>query len=120
MLDLHHYPQPMMRLYDGNRPTVLGEYGGIGLVLQDHLWEPNRNWGYVRFNSKEEVTNEYIKYADLLKRYIPFGFSAAVYTQTTDVEVEVNGLYTYDRKQLKVDAARVRKVNEEVIRTLEP
>ena len=49
MLDLHHYPGPEMFLYDAQRATVLGEYGGIGLVLKEHLWEPDRNWGYVQF-----------------------------------------------------------------------
>ena len=57
MLDLHNYPQPEMYLYDAQRATVLGEYGGIGLVLKDHIWEPNRNWGYVQFNSSKEVTD---------------------------------------------------------------
>ena len=63
MLDLHNYPAPEMYLYDAQRATVLGEYGGIGLVLKDHIWEPNRNWGYVQFNSSKEATDEYVKYA---------------------------------------------------------
>jgi hypothetical protein len=49
MLDLHNYPGPDMYLYDAERPTVLGEYGGIGLPLQNHLWQPDKNWGYVQF-----------------------------------------------------------------------
>lgn len=119
ILDLHNYPDPSLYLYDGGRATVLGEYGGIGLALKDHLWEPNRNWGYVRFNSPEEVTNEYVKYAEKLKLLAANGFSAAVYTQTTDVEIEINGLLTYDRAVVKVDEARVKKVNEEVINSIQ-
>ncbi len=114
MLDLHNYPHPEMYLYDGQRATVLGEYGGIGWANKEHLWEPDRNWGYVQFNSSNEVTNEYIKYAERLKQMIRQGFSAAVYTQTTDVEVEVNGLMTYDRAVVKIDEGRVRKVNQEI------
>ncbi len=110
MLDLHNYPNPRMYLYDAQRATVLGEYGGIGWANKEHLWEPNRNWGgYVQFNSSSEVTDEYVKYAEQLKQLIRQGFSAAVYTQTTDVEIEVNGLMTYDRKLVKVDEARVKK-----------
>ena len=114
MLDLHHYPKPELFLYDGQRATVLGEYGGIGLVLKDHIWEPNRNWGYVQFNSSKEVTDEYAKYADILYQLISKGFSAAVYTQTTDVEVEVNGLMTYDRKVIKLDEKRVKEINPRI------
>ncbi|MDD4777648.1 MAG: glycoside hydrolase family 2 TIM barrel-domain containing protein [Fermentimonas sp.] len=118
MLDLHNYPNPRMYLYDAQRATVLGEYGGIGWANKEHLWEPDRNWGYVQFNSSKEVTDEYIKYAEELKQLIRQGFSAAVYTQTTDVEVEVNGLLTYDRKLVKVDEDRVRKVNQEICNIL--
>jgi len=118
MLDLHNYPHPEMYLYDGQRATVLGEYGGIGWANKEHLWEPDRNWGYVQFNSSNEVTNEYIKYAEQLKQMIRQGFSAAVYTQTTDVEVEVNGLMTYDRAVVKIDEGRVRKVNQEICHIL--
>ena len=118
MLDLHNYPNPRMYLYDAQRATVLGEYGGIGWANKNHLWEPDRNWGYVQFNTSEEVTEEYIKYAEELKQLIRQGFSAAVYTQTTDVEVEVNGLLTYDRELVKVDEERVRKVNQEICNIL--
>ena len=118
MVDLHNYPHPALYLYDAQRATVLGEYGGIGFANKEHLWEPNRNWGYVQFNSSKEVTDEYVKYAEQLKQLIRQGFSAAVYTQTTDVEIEVNGLMTYDRKLVKVDEARVKKVNQEICNIL--
>ena len=114
MLDLHNYPAPDMYLYDGARANVLGEYGGIGLVLKEHLWEPNRNWGYVQFNSSKEATDEYVKYAGMLYDMIARGFSAAVYTQTTDVEIEVNGLMTYDRKVIKLEENRIREMNQRI------
>lgn len=119
MLDLHNYPAPDLFLYDAQRATVLGEYGGIGMALKDHLWVPDRNWGYVQFNSAAEVTKEYVDYANILYDLIPRGFSAAVYTQTTDVEVEVNGLMTYDRKVIKVDEAKVRETNQRICRSLD-
>ncbi len=118
MLDLHNYPAPGMYLFDGSRANVLGEYGGIGMVLKEHVWEPNRNWGYVQFNSSKEVTDEYVKYAEMLIDYIGKGFTGAVYTQTTDVEIEVNGLMTYDRKVIKVDEARVREINQRICNSL--
>ena len=118
MLDLHNYPAPNLYLYDATRPTVLGEYGGIGLVEKEHLWVPDRNWGYVQFNSSKEATDEYVKYANILLDLIPKGFSGAVYTQTTDVEIEVNGLITYDRKVIKLDEARVREINQKICNSL--
>lgn len=118
MLDLHNYPAPEMYLYDAQRATVLGEYGGIGWVVPGHIWEPNRNWGYVQFNSSKEVTDEYVKYAEMLYKLVSKGFSAAVYTQTTDVEIEVNGLMTYDRKVIKLDEARVREINRRLCDSL--
>lgn len=118
MLDLHNYPGPEMYLYDAQRATVLGEYGGIGLVLKEHLWEPNRNWGYVQFSTSKEATDEYLKYANMLKDMIARGFSAAVYTQTTDVEIEVNGLMTYDRKVIKLDEQKLKRANTEICESL--
>ena len=64
------------------------------------------------------MTDEYEKYADMLYKLIGRGFAAAVYTQTTDVEVEVNGLMTYDRKVMKVEPERIREINRKVCNAL--
>lgn len=114
MIDMHNYPDPAPGLFDSKRSNVLGEYGGLGLVLEDHLWEKDRNWGYVQYKSSKEATDAYIELALKLKNLIPYGYSAAVYTQTTDVEVEVNGLMTYDRKVIKLEEERIRKINLEI------
>ncbi|MDR3235490.1 MAG: beta-galactosidase [Prevotellaceae bacterium] len=119
ILDLHNYPDPSLYLYDAERPTVLGEYGGIGLAWEGHLWQPEKNWGYVQFKNSKEITDEYVKFAEKLKTLIKSGFSGAVYTQTTDVEGEVNGLITYDRKVIKHEADRVKKINTEICKSLE-
>ncbi|NBC27138.1 MAG: beta-galactosidase [Bacteroidetes bacterium] len=120
ILDLHNYPPPAMYIYDGMKANVMGEYGGIGLVMEDHLWDTEKeNWGYVSYQSSEEVTDEYVNFAEMLIDFVDAGFTGAVYTQTTDVEGEVNGLMTYDRKRVKVDAERVREVNRRVIEAME-
>ena len=119
ILDLHNYPQPALYLYDTKSVNVLGEYGGIGLAVEGHLWAPDRNWGYIKFTSPKEVTDEYVKYALQLQEMVSRGFSAAVYTQTTDVEIEVNGLMTYDRRVDKVDIPRIREINQQIINTLQ-
>ena len=118
MLDIHNYPDPQVNLYDGRRVCVLGEYGGLGLPIDKHLWVNDRNWGYVQFKTSDEVTNEYIRLAEKLKKLIATGFSAAVYTQTPDVETEVNGLMTYDRKVIKMNEEKINKVNKEICNSL--
>lgn len=118
MLDLHNYPNPKMYLYDGQRATVLGEYGGIGLAVEGHLWAADKNWGYIQFKDAKSVTDEYVKYGEQLLKMIKTGFSAAVYTQTTDVEGEVNGLMTYDRKVIKIEEDRVREINKRICDSL--
>ena len=87
-------------------------------MLKEHLWEPNRNWGYVQFSTSKEATDEYLKYANMLKDMIARGFSAAVYTQTTDVEIEVNGLMTYDREKVKLDENKIREINRKICNSL--
>ncbi|MDE6098764.1 MAG: beta-galactosidase [Muribaculaceae bacterium] len=119
ILDLHNYPGPAMYLYDAARANVLGEYGGIGYVVKDHIWAPDRNWGYIQFNSPREVTDEYVKYAGELLNLVGRGFTGAVYTQTTDVEVEVNGFMTYDRKVDKMEEDRVRDINTRLVKSLD-
>ena len=119
ILDMHNYPEPKMILFDPSRVNVLGEYGGIGLALEGHLWVPDRNWGYVQFKTSDEVTAEYVKYAGMRLSLVRQGYSAGVYTQTSDVEVEINGLLTYDRKVTKVDVAKVAAANRALCRSLE-
>jgi beta-galactosidase/beta-glucuronidase len=114
ILDIHHYPNPKITLLNTKKVNVLGEYGGIGLAVEGHLWQPDKNWGYIQLKSTKEVTDEYIKFIEQLKETISRGYSAAVYTQTTDVEGEVNGLMTYDRKVIKLEEDRLRQANMEV------
>ena len=118
ILDLHNYPHPEMYLYDKDYINVLGEYGGIGWPVEEHLWQPDRNWGYVQFKSADEVLDTYEKYADMLIDLIDDGFAGAIYTQTTDVEIEVNGLMTYDRKVVKLDMERLSAINRKVIESM--
>lgn len=94
-----------------DRASVIGEYGGIGYPVKGHLWNPEmRNWGYQTYQSVEELwTNYQYKFNQIVEMKKSKGLSAAVYTQTTDVEGEVNGLMTYDREIVKmpVDSLRV-------------
>lgn len=115
ILDVHHYPAPKVVLLSDGKANVIGEYGGIGYPVEGHLWAPDRNWGYVKFDSPEKVTAEYLRYTDILDKLADDYYTGAVYTQTTDVEIEVNGLMTYDRKLLKVDPERVRRANKALI-----
>ena len=89
ILDLHNYPDPQMYLYDRDYVNVLGEYGGIGWPVEGHLWQPDSNWGYVQFRSADEVLDTYEEYALKLIDLVDDGFAGAIYTQTTDVEIEV-------------------------------
>jgi beta-galactosidase/beta-glucuronidase len=118
ILDIHHYPNPRITLINTRKVNVLGEFGGIGLAVEGHLWQADKNWGYVQFKNTKEVTDEYIKFAGQLKEAIGRGYSAAVYTQTTDVEGEINGLMTYDRKVIKMEEDRLKQTNKEICSTL--
>ena len=111
ILDIHNYPEPDMYFYDASRANVLGEYGGIGRKIEGHTWVPEQGWGYVEYDTEEKVTDTYVEYANMLLNLIPRGFSAAVYTQTTDCEVELNGLMTYDRAVIKLNEKRLREIN---------
>jgi hypothetical protein len=108
--DVHIYRGPGMPKPEPNRAAVLGEYGGLGLPLKGHTWlsESDKNWGYGgAFKTVEELTTTYLDLTDRLHPLIGEGLTAAVYTQTTDVEVEVNGLLTYDRVVVKMPEDQV-------------
>jgi hypothetical protein len=109
MKDAHIYPGPGMFPVMSDRVSVLGEFGGLGLPLKGHLWKDTNNWGYQTYKSTDELRENYHRLMVQLRPLVGKGLSAAVYTQTTDVEVEVNGLMTYDREVLKLDPKETAK-----------
>jgi beta-galactosidase/beta-glucuronidase len=103
IVDMHNYPGPGSPPPEPARAAVLGEFGGLGLPVKGHLWT-DKSWGYRGMASKEELTRNYVElWRKVWQLKDNPGLSAAVYTQWTDVEAECNGLFTYDRKVLKVD-----------------
>jgi len=108
MKDKHQYPGPGMFPVTPGRASVLGEFGGLGFPVEGHLWwTDKRNWGYRTYT---DLPGLEAAYEDLIAKLAPIvkeGLAAAVYTQTSDVESEVNGLMTYDRKVVKFDPARL-------------
>lgn len=112
VIDIHAYPGPASPDPEDTRAAVLGEFGGLGLVIPEHAWKKETSWGYQNFPSPEALTDAYVRLLDAVRRlHHQRGLSAAIYTQTSDVEIEVNGLLTYDRARLKVDRDRVRAAN---------
>ena len=99
-----------------DRATVVGEFGGIGYPVEKNLWNPEmRNWGYQTYYSPEELLKNYIyKFDQIVEMKEKNGLSAAVYTQTTDVEGEINGLMTYDRKVTKIPATTIKELHDKL------
>jgi hypothetical protein len=114
MHDIHAYRGPAMPQPEEKRAIVLGEYGGLGLPIDGHIWlKTDRNWGYGgNLKDKDDLFETYNQLNLKMHPMIGKGLSAAVYTQTTDVEVEVNGLMTYDRAIIKVDVEKFKASND--------
>ncbi len=113
--DIHSY-QKEVRIpsISKDMASVIGEYGGIGFPVDGHLWKPGfKNWGYQTYDSKAKLLENYrLKFDQIVKMKEENGLSAAIYTQTTDVEGEVNGLITYDRKVVKIPVETLAKMHE--------
>jgi beta-galactosidase/beta-glucuronidase len=110
--DVHAYPGPAAPKAESGRALVLGEFGGLGLPVKGHTWQNEKNWGYRSFESSAALTEAYLELIDKLRPLVRDpGLSAAVYTQTTDVEIEINGLLTYDRELVKLDENRIAEAN---------
>lgn len=106
--DIHNYPDPKAPEPERNRAIVLGEFGGLGLPVQGHTWE-QKNWGYQKMSDSTDLLKKYEQfYTVIMDLVAKKGLSASVYTQTTDVETETNGLMTYDRKVNKMGSDNVR------------
>jgi DNA-binding transcriptional regulator LsrR (DeoR family) len=98
---------------DEHHAQFVGEFGGHGLPVDGHLWDADAdNWGYGGLpKNKAEYQERYRESIRILAELKDKGISAGVYTQTTDVEGEVNGLMTYDRKVIKIPADELRKIH---------
>jgi beta-galactosidase/beta-glucuronidase len=117
ILDLHNYPGPVMakpEVFGSKQALVLGEFGGLGLPLEGHTWLDKNNWGYRTFQDADTLFKTYSVYLDQIGAFIIRGLSAAIYTQTTDVEIETNGLMTYDRKVVKVPEKRLKAASRKL------
>jgi hypothetical protein len=92
----------------------MGEYGGLGWPVKGHLWNPEmRNWGYQTYHDQEAVQNAYRQKTEgIVSMRDKVGVCGAIYTQTSDVEGEINGLLTYDRKVEKLPREWLREVHE--------
>ena len=113
--DIHRYPGPALPEPEANRVAVLGEFGGQALAEQGHLWVTNLEKAPTHFKTSKTraaLQQEYTTLINALKPLIEQGLAAAVYTQTTDVESEVNSLMTYDRAVLKIPADTLRALHE--------
>lgn len=120
VVDAHAYPQPAFPFDDGKGGRfdgyikVMGEFGGHGYPAPGHLWDANRrNFGYGGLPKNEsEYKKRYIASLNMLNELRGKGIAAGVYTQTTDVEGEINGLMTYDRKVIKIPAKELAELHK--------
>ena len=119
--DYHNYPPPVMHRADllgKKQAIVLGEYGGLGLPLEGHTWQDKANWGYQSFKDSDSLFIQYSRFIDMLSDFIPKGLSGAIYTQVSDVEGEVNGLMTYDRKVIKIPVDKLKQTHQKLYKPL--
>lgn len=115
ILDVHSYPHPRMLMLECGKVNAIGEYGGLGYVEEGHTWANRKTWGYQSFKNKDELLAKYCEFIDMLVDMAKHGVSGAVYTQTTDVENETNGIMTYDRKVVKFDEKKLAEANKKLI-----
>jgi len=112
VVDSHVYPGPSAPPPEASRALVLGEFGGLGLVAEGHAWPSSHNWAYRMESNSQVLSKDYLSMMQEVKSLNALqGLSAVVYTQTTDVETECNGLLSYDREVTKLDPAFLRSAN---------
>lgn len=129
VVDYHYYRGPMMPPLNGRRVSFLGEFGGLGHPVEGHIWrtfdqaaslggEKSGDWGYGGIEdtkTREGLEKTYLGLMEKLGRFAEGGLAGSIYTQTTDVEIEINGLLTYDRKVLKFNPEVLKKAHAAVI-----
>lgn len=117
--DIHNYPSVSMVLPENTygRIPVLGEFGGLSLPVAGHMWIEGAGWGYRKLDQGMDLMKDYSTLVYDLEPLVAQGLSAAIYTQTTDVEREVNGLITYDREVIKLPVRILRFMHDRLYKT---
>jgi len=116
--DHHQYPGPALPTEEGQRALVLGEFGGLGYPVKGHTWNSDEDtWSYQQFQSARALEKGYAQLMEQLPDLMRNGLCAAIYTQLTDVENEVNGLLTYDRKVQKIKPSRLKRIHSDLLKT---
>ena len=119
VLDFHNYPGPTMLPVNSHRATFIGEFGGLGVRVPGHVWDERRtdNWGYggTGGTNAAPVEAKFLELMGKIRSYSLVGLAGCVYTQTTDVEQEINGLVTYDRRVEKFDRTRIAALHSEIV-----
>ena len=111
LIDNHSYRPPSVPFPTDKRAAVNGEYGAIGYLAEGHIWDIDGPWVHYNYEGKDASTAEYESFIKMILGFQKKGLCASVYTQWTDVENEMNGIYSYDRKLQKLDIERVRNAN---------
>ncbi|MGW0694162.1 PA14 domain-containing protein [Streptomyces sp. NPDC002738] len=113
IIDEHGYPSPALPAPDGQRALVSGEYGGLGLAVPGHAWAVQQSYIAV---DQSTYTDDYLAKLDEVRKLACKGSNGAVYTQISDVEGELNGLLTYDRRIVKPDVKRIKAAQDALVR----
>lgn len=119
VVDAHRYPGPGIPALDPKRAVLLGEFGGQGLAVPGHMWK-QESWRYKDSPDPERLAKAYAGFMEKLDPLVTRGLSGAVYTQTSDVEIEKNGLLTYDHKVHKIAAERLAAMHAPLFRKRPP
>jgi hypothetical protein len=120
IIGIHSYPNPRILFMSRNYINMMDEYGGLPIDPKENAWKSKvKGWGYTATKSPEDTFKLYSEYVETLKGMIDDGIVGAVYTQTTDVEIEINGFMTYNRIFKFPDAKKLREVNQSLIKCAE-
>jgi hypothetical protein len=115
LIDAHSYPRPVMPDAAPGRAAVIGEYGGMAVFIEEHVWDDlHAGWGYERL-VPSALAADYEAMIDTLKEFERRGLSGSIYTQPYDVEHEQNGLMTYDRGVVKIPIAELRRIHAKLV-----
>lgn len=117
--DLHMYGREaeFVVTLPTKRPVVYGEFGGLGYPVEGHLGVAS-GWSYSAFASQSAFETAYVDLFELIESLRPGGLAGAIYTQTTDVESEINGLMTYDRRRFKIPPERLAEINGKLLKVV--